>query len=510
MQFRTNATAPTPKSTSKNTLPENLSSILEKARIKNGIQGMAVSVLYKGELIFAEGFGKRNDEESFTKDTLMPVGSLTKAFTATAIGELVAEGKMDWDTTPVNTYLPEFEVKDPVVTSQLTLVDLLSHRTNFPNVFLRWAGAKESRIELIKYLKFADQPSKLTSKLNYSNTMYAVAGEASARVAGVSWEELVKSKIIDPLNLTNTGFSQLALKNFSNYALPYDATSFEDAKMGNFIRGELYEDDLKDAPAGDMYSNVLDLARWGRTLLKGGEVDGKQVLNKESIAATWTGRTFASGSRRSPDFAPVQAYGLGWAIDAYKGHAKYTHNGLISGYKSALDIYPDLDLVVATQANVNKASLTDNLSHYILDEILDLPRTQDWLFEVSPKGTEKTYTMTDQAIQGKFPKKVENLPPVHSLKEYTGVFTNPALGDISFVYNETEDALYFKHSAFDIKMEHYNFEMFTAVLRILGIARAVGFQFETGVDGKVGSLKLIEPDLENRVFKKKVVPTIAA
>ena len=193
-------------------------------------------------------------------------------------------------------------------------------------MFLRWSKSKESRIELIKYLRYADQPSKLTSNLNYNNTMYAVAGEAGAKVAGVSYEELVKTKVFEPLGLTNSGFSQSALKQFSNYALPYNTTSFEDAKNGNFIRGELDEDYLTDAPAGDIYSNVLDLARYGRAVLKSGEVDGKQVLNKESLAETWTGHTFSVATRRSPDFAPVQGYGLGWAIDAYKGHAKYSHS----------------------------------------------------------------------------------------------------------------------------------------------------------------------------------------
>ncbi|KAF9079788.1 hypothetical protein BGX29_002880, partial [Mortierella sp. GBA35] len=66
----------------------DLHAVLEKARTEAGIYGMSVSVLYKGELIFAEGFGKRNAKDPFTKDTLMPIGSCTKAFTATAIGEL--------------------------------------------------------------------------------------------------------------------------------------------------------------------------------------------------------------------------------------------------------------------------------------------------------------------------------------------------------------------------------------------------------------------------------------
>ncbi|OAQ30797.1 beta-lactamase/transpeptidase-like protein [Linnemannia elongata AG-77] len=512
MQIRAEPTSLKATTKTKDSLPADFSSILEDARIKNCIQGMGVAVLYKGELIFADGFGKRNDEDPFTKDTLMPIGSVTKSFTAIAIGELVAEGKMDWDTTPVNTYLPEFELKDPVLTSQLTLVDLLSHRTNLPNVFMRWFKSKESRIELIKYLRYADQPSKLTSTLNYSNTMYAVAGEAGARVAGVSYEELVKTKVFEPLGLTNSGFSQSALKQFSNYALPYDAASFEDAKKGNFIRGELDEDYLTDAPAGDIYSNVLDLVRYGRAVLKGGEVDGKQVLNKENVAEAWTGRTFSLATRRTPDFAPVQGYGLGWAIDAYKGHAKYSHNGLISGYRSSLDIYPDLDLVVAAQANVNKTVLTDNLSHYILDELLDLPRTQDWLFDVSPTKTERTYTMSEKALRGDFPEKIANRPPAHSLKEYAGEYTNLAQGDVSIVYEEREDALYFKQAAFfDSRMEHHHFELFTVVLRMSAFGSAVGVKFETGADGKVAAFTLVGPEYMDAVFKRKVaVPATAA
>ncbi|KAG0315912.1 hypothetical protein BGZ97_007706, partial [Linnemannia gamsii] len=107
----------------------HLHEILEKTRVEAGLKGMSVAVMHRGEVIFADGFGQRNDTDPFTAETLMPIASLTKAFTSAAISELVGEGKMDWDTTPVNTYLPEFAFKDPVLTSQLTLVDLLSHRT---------------------------------------------------------------------------------------------------------------------------------------------------------------------------------------------------------------------------------------------------------------------------------------------------------------------------------------------------------------------------------------------
>ncbi|KAF9944498.1 hypothetical protein BGZ70_004591, partial [Mortierella alpina] len=108
----------------------DLHATIEKTRLQLGIPGLSVAVLYKGEIIFAEGFGKRNAQgDEYKASTLQPIGSVTKSFTAAAIGEMVAEGKLDWDTTPVNKYLPEFQYKDPVLTSQLTFIDLLSHRT---------------------------------------------------------------------------------------------------------------------------------------------------------------------------------------------------------------------------------------------------------------------------------------------------------------------------------------------------------------------------------------------
>ncbi|KAF9933299.1 hypothetical protein FBU30_005883 [Linnemannia zychae] len=470
----------------------HLNKILERFRIEAGIHGMAVAIHYKGSLIFAEGFGKRNDQDPFTEHTVSAIGSLTKAFTATAIGELVAEGKMDWDTTPVNTYLPEFELKDPVLTSQLTMADLLSHRTNLPNVQFRWIKTKESRIELIKHMKGIEQPSKLTSNLNYNNTMYAVAGEAGARVAGVSYEEFVKTKVFQPLGLSHTGFSQIAMQNFSDYALPYMAESWEDAKKAKFVRGELNEVYLSDAPAGDIHSNVIDLAKWGSVVMKSGEVDGKQVLNKESVEETLRGRTFANGKRRIKELAPVQAYGLGWAIDAYKGYAQYNHN-----------------LVVAALSNVYVSAL-ENIPYYVVDQLLDLPSSHDWLFDVSIRDAEKMYKQTAEAAQGQFPKKIENSSPSHSLKDYAGEYNSPSLGPVSILYkiensHEGEkEVLYFKSAGFYSQMEHYHFDLFRVVLAVFGSAVGMGIKFLMGADGAVKEFAFIESKDTETLFQKQI------
>lgn len=156
--------------------------------------------------------------------------------------------------------------------------------------------------------------------------MYAVAGEAAANVAGISYEDLVRTKVLKPLGMTHSGFSALEMGTHANYAMPYDAASLEDAQAGRFILGELDNIYMADAPAGDIYSNAFDLLRWGTTIMQGGKLDGKQILNEQSVQETLIGHTLKVKTKRSPYFAPVEAYGLGWMLDSYKGHVVHSHS----------------------------------------------------------------------------------------------------------------------------------------------------------------------------------------
>ncbi|KAF9183236.1 hypothetical protein BGZ51_004158 [Haplosporangium sp. Z 767] len=472
----------------------DLKEVLEKARVHCGVPGMSVAVLHKGKLIFAEGFGKRNEQEPFTVETLTSIASVTKAFTAAAIGELVAEGKADWDTTPVNKYLPEFEVSDPVLTSQLTFVDLLSHRTGLPPIDIGWFRNTEKRIDLIKRIKHVPLDSKLRSKSNYSNVMYAVAGEAAANIAGTSYEHLVEAKILKPLGLLNTGFSVTEMKKRPNHAMPYEAASFEDAQKGKFILGYLDHIYMADAPAGDLYSNVLDLVRWGRVIMKLGELDGKQVLNKESVTELLSGHTFMENTRRSSEFAPVLAYGLGWMVDTYKGQILYRHSGSNPGFISNLTIYPDADLVIAHLTNIDSTGLPAYTSYYIADELLNLPKTQDWLSDAAIKATQMQYDQKAKGAKGDFPERQKDRPSSHGLEAFVGDYMNPVFGDVSICLETRDDdeteALYFKLRVFDSKLVHYHYDSFTTTLIDFTVKMAFLVTFQTGADGTVVGFEL--------------------
>ena len=185
---------------------------------------------------------------------------------------------------------------------------------------------------------------------NYHNVMYSVAGEAAANVAGVPFEQLVRNKIFRPLGFSSMGFTMGEMSKNPNHALPYQAASYEDAVAGRFIELPLDGGAEKTSAAGDMYSNVMDLARWGQVVMKGGMQDGKQVLSKEGVEATLSAHTIFKPVVQDPDFALSTTYGMGWVLNSYKGNNVYEHGKKEVQY--FLDLVQWLHTTVLSQITV--------------------------------------------------------------------------------------------------------------------------------------------------------------
>ncbi|OAQ27020.1 beta-lactamase/transpeptidase-like protein [Linnemannia elongata AG-77] len=499
----------------------HLHEILEKTRVEAGLKGMSVAVMHRGELIFADGFGQRNDTDPFTAETLMPIASLTKAFTSAAISELVGEGKMDWDTTPVSTYLPEFAFGDPVLTSQLTLVDLLSHRTGMPNIDMAWFKNTAPRREVFKTLRNLSPPQKLKPYYKYSNSMYAVAGEASANVAGTTWENLVQTKLLDPLGLKNTGFAPSGMvKRSDNYAMPYDAKTLKDAQEGRFEKG--YLDDILniDAAAGDIFSNVLDLVKWGHVVMSGGMLDGKQVLKKESLKECFTPHSIMLNKMgRGKDFAIAASYGLAWELDTYKGNNFYFHTGSLLGFRGSLALYPDADIVVAFLTNTHKSALRTYIPFYIVDQLLRLPRTEDWLSTVTVRQTQVEYDEFEADRTGaRLPARVKGTSLSHpNLEDYAGEYSDPVMGIVTVSLFKDIDPkekgfLGLEYATYKGKMDHYHYDTFRFTFKDFGVDAAALARFSTGPDGRVNVLSIVDGPEDDDVlnFKRRTADAAAS
>ncbi|KAF9276971.1 hypothetical protein BGZ88_001432 [Linnemannia elongata] len=382
---------------------------------------MSVAVMYKGEVIFAEGFGKRNEHQPFT-----------------------------------NRRIRSTTEKDESI--------------NHPPKIAANGGAV-----MVKIL----------------NVMYAVVGEVAANVAGTTYEQLVHDKVITPLGLSNTGFSQKAMKKLENHASPYHADSFSKAQAGEFRKGEYDEIYMAFAPAGDLHSNVLDLLKWGKVIVDGGKVKGgKQVLSKESVEMTVTPQT-----------------------------------GAYPGSSANLRVFPDDDLIIAQLRSINSSALGVYTDFFIADKILNLPTYstgEDWLFDKAVKATAEIYEDLEKDREGKgLSTRVEETVSVLPREDMVGRFANPLYGVITIARvipdkdegkDEEEEGLEFSYNEYRCKMEHYHYETFKVVLEDLGVFEAKLVSFEAGSDGHVArlSINFEEPDLVRFVRVKTSIATTVA
>ncbi|KAF8975666.1 hypothetical protein BGZ46_008935 [Entomortierella lignicola] len=452
---------------------DNIRQFLKQGMNHTGTVGMSIAIIYKGKLIFSEGYGRRNEHDPYTPETLSMIGSCTKAFTAAAVGELVAEGKVDWDTTPVSEYLPEFQLNDPYLNAQTTLADLLSHRSALPELNYAWFYNTESRESLVKRTKYATAAPKLTPYTNYNNIAFAIGGLAAANAVGMEYEDLVREKVLKPLGLENTGFSSKEMSKHDNFAWPFVAYSFEEAQQGRVQMINYTNMATASAPAGDIYSNVLDFARWGQTILQNGVKDGKQVLNSTSLGTILSGQSIFTARNLNPDFPPTSTYGLGWALESYKGKIVFAHDGSVDSYSAFLALFPDSELaqqvISSTQA--------------LYEQYLPVPGSG-------------------------LPPRIKNSPPSHKLNNYVGVYDNPVYGDLDIKLEENgglnKERLHMKMRVFEGKLDHYHFDSFNTTFGYSVIQTVQLVTFITDRDGSVAGVEFILDDPNNLVhFQKK-------
>ena len=332
---------------------ERLAAELERNRIDQHAPGAAVAVVRGGKLIFARGFGLANvaDKTPVTPETRFFIGSTTKAFTATLVGMLVDEGKMRWDD-PVDQHLPYFKLAvtsdDP--TARATVRDLLSHRTGFPRMSMLLANGVLSSEEILRQASQAEPFARFRQRFHYNNEQYLAAGWAAAAAAGRPWDELTRSRILNPLGMTSTETSARRASAMSDLARGYTwhkETGTNEEPEQN-VRGINSLDTI--APAGSISSTALDMAKWLRFLLAKGEVNGKPLIRAETLAETWT-RQIAMNAN--------VGYGMGWMLREWRGQPLILHGGSVPGYSAMVALLPKSELGIVVLVNQNASLLGD-------------------------------------------------------------------------------------------------------------------------------------------------------
>jgi len=429
-----------------------IDSIVEHIKTKWNAPGIAIGIVKDGEIIYKKGYGYKNIEkkESVTSKTLFPVASTTKSFTATGIGLLVDNEKIDW-TTPVTNYLPEFKLQDTIANNYSNLIDILCHRTGLPgHEIMQIAIAKQyDRREIVKRMKYLSFSEEFRTQWQYQNQMYQVATVLTEDISGVTWEDYIRKEILEPLQMNSTVFAgPELLENKSNLSTRYAFNNQGDIVLAEPISSFMQE----VSGAGSIYSNIDDLCNWLLFNLNTGEFEGKRVVSEETMNFIRNPQIIIS-SFLLPQIL-MHSYAPGWDVMTYKGHLLYNRPGGYIGITSQLAYLPTDNMGIVILSNLQSTTAQMIISFEIIDKLLFLEETPwfEMLWPYEEYSQQQSINSLNPAV-----KEGDILEPTKPLEEFAGIYTNDGYGTITIHYSNNKlIADYINQS----ELHHYNEDEF--------------------------------------------------
>ncbi len=394
-----------------------VSDLLEKLEVP----GASIAIVRDGEIVYEQGFGVREmgTDEPVTPETLMMIGSVTKSFTTMMMATLADEGLMDWDTKVVDI-LPTFAVHDPDVTQAITMRNLVCACTGVPRRDLEWVFNTDTAQRIVESLKDYTFFTDFGEAFQYSNQMVATGGYVATVAAGGSYDNLyadytaeLQQRVLDPIGMLNTTFSFEQVMASDNYATPHGINFLGDYYILPMNIEELL---LQIAPAGALWSNAHDMARYMITELNEGiSPDGERVVSAENLQITWEPQV---------EVTATVSYGLGWLVGEYHGLQMIWHNGNTFGFTSDFMFLPEADLGIVVLANARLANLFTEatrmkLLSLVYEQESEYENLIDYLLEQDARDVAK--------LEG----QLQDGYDAEAVAPYLGTFSNDILGDIT-------------------------------------------------------------------------------
>lgn len=368
--------------------PGGFDARVERLRRATGVPGMAVAIVENGKIMLAKGYGVKRlgRSDPVTPATIFPNGSTGKAFTTAALALLVDRGRIGWDDRVIN-HLSGFQMYDPYVTREMTVRDLLVHRSGLglgAGDMLFVPSTNRTRADSVRALRHIKPATSFRSGYAYDNILYMVAGQLIESVTGKTWERFVVQELLRPAGLRDSTTDLEARLAAPDRAEPH-------ARADGPVRGvgpQRALDARRTAlgatanPAGGLAVSARDMARWLQVQLGRGALPGGGRLWSEAQAAEMWKPVVLQPVTPLP--APLKAaqplfdtYALGWDVQDYKGARVVGHGGAVFGFLSTVVMLPDRGIGFALLINSEDGELLRGLTNELLDHYLGAP-TQDW------------------------------------------------------------------------------------------------------------------------------------
>ena len=427
------------------------------------VAGMSVALIRDGEIVSTQGYGLRDAAAQLpmTADTVLPIGSITKTFTALALGMLVDEGKLDWDA-PVKTYIPSLKLSSELLTENVTVRDLMCHRTGVPKYDLQAIYCvMEDGAEMVRSLEYLETNMAFRTGLQYSNQMVSLAGYLVEVITGILYQEFVRERIFRPLGMQSTDFEIESLAKYENTSKGYVFAN------GTFIEPP-YMHLGAFAPSGAIVSTASDMAKYALFHLRGGVVDGQRLISEENLRQMHSPQVI--GTPYFWNFEEFQSteYGLGWFTDIYRGVKMIGHGGNTNGFSA--------------------------------DEALGVTDVPDWSGRFREIFNNLMAGMM-AGMQARAAAKVPDTTPTLAIADYAGSYSHPGFGRMSF--SMTEQGLAGTWNGLPAMLIHYNYDAFDLMLPVLGQAVPAQFVVEDGVIKGLEVAMEMAPGIRPAMFEKE-------
>ena len=419
--------------------------------------GIGVGIVVGDKLVFAKGYGYRDYEKKLpiTANTMYPIASNTKLFTAVAAGFLVEEGKLTWDQ-PIRESVPTINFYNSYLNNTITLRDMLAHRTGITRHDSIWYKSDYSTKELFERLKYLEPKEQPRQIFLYNNMMYAGVGYAIQLQSGKTWADFVREKILRPLEMTHTVYSIADMLKQPDYGVPFT----ERRDSSELYKIPYYEDTDGLAAAGAIISNIEDMSHWLIALMNNGKYNGKQILPPKVLQATLEPAIAlpnAAGQTRGWWEVLNQAYGMGRWTASYRGRLVAFHGGDLPGFHSQISFMPNehIGVLVFVIGN-HTAPLYNPISYNIYERLLGMEPTPwtDRLLDIRLKNKKAGMEARSKAGFGRVP----DTKPSHALTDFVGEYEHPAYGTLKIGMKDNQ--LQFDFHKIVLPLAHFHYDRF--------------------------------------------------
>jgi len=459
------------------------------------VPGLALGIIANDKLVYAKGFGVRDKKNGGIVDTktVFQIGSTTKAFLATTMAIMVDRGRFKWDDRVTDLY-PDFQMKDPWVTREFRVFDLLAQRSGLPpyaNDMLGMTGISET--DLIRSLRNVDPISSFRSTFAYTNITHVLAGRIVAKAAGApDWNTVLRHELLEPLGMKDSTYTADAIAAVPNHAEGYRWTP-QGTVAVPFT--QLFPYDF--GGAGDINSTVEDTARWVRFQLSNGMFEGRRLVSPENLAQTRTPKVALSDK---------VSYALGWIVQQTPKGNIIWHNGGTTSFGAFIGFAPEIGVGVTVLSNETNVGFPDAIGLWILDRILD-NSSVDHVAKMHEAAVAKYEATRKQFVR---PEKPQPSPPLAPL---AGNFSNASFGKAVLRAENNALMLDVQASGAKFKLEPWDGDIFAVRLmpngRFEAMAKNLGddpnglAQFQTDAAGKPAVLRVTFDDGQAYDFRRE-------